>query len=208
MEEKINAGEFSGWISDFIRTMRGMGEGNVPCGGCVECCTSSKFIHIRPTDMLAIKHIPKEIMFQAPGLPARHYLLGYDEKGHCPMFNEGQCSIYEFRPETCRQYDCRVLAVSGLDVSEEGDEIAKKVSSWKFEYNTSESMELSEAVKLAGYFLSEYSSCFPKGMIPLTGAQLSVLAVRVHLEFVGQSVSSIEENYESLIEAIISKYLG
>jgi hypothetical protein len=70
------------------------------------------------------------------------------------MFSDGKCSIYEFRPETCRQYDCRVLAASGLSISDEGSEIEKKVNSWVFECNTSESIELSKAVKIAGKFLS------------------------------------------------------
>ena len=36
--------------------------------------------------------------------------MGYDERGHCPMLVDGDCSIYEHRPRTCRTYDCRVFA--------------------------------------------------------------------------------------------------
>lgn len=125
MEEKNNAGEFTS-------TMSGKGSGTVPCGECIACCTSSKFIHIRPTDIKALSVIPREIMFPAPRLPKGHYLLGYSETGYCPMFQGGTCSIYEYRPETCRQYDCRALAATGASLSEESPDIRKQVDTWEF----------------------------------------------------------------------------
>lgn len=206
MNNKINAGEFSVWLNEFIQTMKGNGNGNVPCGNCVGCCTSFKFIHIRPTDVATIENIPKEIIFKAPGLPKGHYLMGYDEKGHCPMFKEGKCSIYNFRPETCKQYDCRVLTASGILINDESLDITNKVHSWSFEYSSKESKKLSEAVKLAGKFLCEYSAKFPEGFKPLLNSQLSALAVRVHAEFIGHTVESARVNCESIIEKLITKY--
>ena len=55
-----------------------------------------------------------DVVFPAPRLPVGHVLMGYDESGHCPMLIDGACSIYEHRPRTCRTYDCRVFAASGL----------------------------------------------------------------------------------------------
>ncbi|MGP3372709.1 YkgJ family cysteine cluster protein, partial [Escherichia coli] len=109
----IHAGEFSEWLSSFLSTMEGTSSGDVPCGECVGCCTSSKFILVRPTDAEAKSVIPNELLFPVPGLPEGFLLMGYDENGHCPMFKDGKCSIYSARPETCRQYDCRVLAATG-----------------------------------------------------------------------------------------------
>ncbi|RXJ74946.1 hypothetical protein CS022_01845 [Veronia nyctiphanis] len=126
MSKRAEAGEFSEWISDFTLTMKGQSEGNVPCNGCVGCCTSSKFILIRPSDTGALEVIPEQLLFSAPSLPPNHYLMGYDKKGHCPMFKNGACTIYQYRPETCRQYDCRVLKASDADTRDEGPSISKK----------------------------------------------------------------------------------
>jgi len=205
MENKINAGEFSNWIEGFTQSMKGPGEGNVPCGECVGCCTSFKFIHIRPTDKSALKVISKELMFQAPGLPEGHYILGYDQEGNCPMFKSGKCSIYESRPETCRQYDCRVFAASKLKVSDVSEEIAKKVKSWEFEYSSARSIELSNAVKSAGIFLSEYADKFPTGFIPSQSSQLAVMAVRIHPLFLEHTLDTMKENYRHLVDAILKE---
>lgn len=205
MIKNIRAGEFSVWLEDFTQTMRGHGEGNVPCGDCVGCCTSSKFIHIRPTDKKALESIPKDLMFQAPGLPKGHFLLGYDEKGCCPMFKGGECSIYEIRPETCRQYDCRALAASAIEITDESKDITERVKSWKFEYSYSKSIEQSDAIKLAATFLSENESIFPDGFIPLLSGQIAVLAVRVHRFFIGHTRESTQENIGRLVSKIVEE---
>lgn len=203
MAIKVNAGEFSSWIEEFTRTMRGVGGGSVPCGECVGCCTSAKFIHIRPTDKDAINVIPKELMFQAPGLPNGYYLLGYNEEGHCPLFKSGKCSIYNSRPETCRQYDCRVLAATNVRVTDESEEITRKVNSWEFEFSSDESIELHNSVKLAAEFLSNYKNEFPDGYLPSQSTQLSVMAIRVHSIFIGHTMDSAKEKFRVLVGAIV-----
>ena len=185
--------------------MRGLGEGSVPCGECVGCCTSSKFIHIRPTDRKAVDSIPKELMFQAPGLPDGHYLLGYDEKGYCPMFKKNKCSIYDSRPETCRQYDCRALAASGLKIDDETKEITDRVNSWEFGYSSVHDSELSNAVKLAVKFISENRNIFPDGFVPLLKGQIAVMAVRVHHIFIGHTMDSVREDTNSFASEIVVK---
>ena len=56
-------------------------------------------------------------------------MLGHDERGHCPMLVDGACSIYDARPRTCRTYDCRVFAVSGIAPDGQPD-IAARVHRW------------------------------------------------------------------------------
>ncbi len=206
MKRKLNAGEFAVWLNEFIQTMRGDGKGSVPCGDCVGCCTSSKFVLVRPSDTVAVRNIPKEILFQAPGLPKGYYLMGYDEKGHCPMFKSDRCSIYKFRPETCKQYDCRVMAASGISLEDETTYITNRVRSWKFQYSTDESKKLSKAVKLSGIFLFEFRDDFPENFIPLLNSQLSVLAIRVHTVFIGHTNESMRENRKRIVETLVSKY--
>jgi len=78
--------------------------------------------------------VPPEVLFPAPGFPAGHVLMGYDDHGNCPMFKDGKCSIYEHRPRTCRTYDCRVFAAT--DVLPADPTIAARASHWRFAYAT------------------------------------------------------------------------
>jgi len=154
MESKVNAGEFATWIEELTRTMKGVSKGNVPCGDCAGCCTS--------------------------GLEKRHFLLGYDEKGHCPMFKTDKCSIYESRPEICRQYDCRVLAASKIEISDESQEITAQVNSWEFEFTSAKRIELGNAVELAVSFLTNYANKFSTGFTSPMSAQIAEMGIRVH----------------------------
>src|SRR5438552_2615582 len=98
--------------------LRGDADSDVPCAGCTACCTSSQFVHIGPDETDALAHIPAELLFPAPQRPPGHVVLGYDERGHCPMLVDGRCSIYEHRPQTCRIYDCRVFTAAGIELAE------------------------------------------------------------------------------------------
>jgi hypothetical protein len=60
--------------------------------------------------------------------------MGYDENGHCPMLVDGACSIYEHRPRTCRTYDCRVFAASGVELEGPArSAIRAQVGRWQFQ---------------------------------------------------------------------------
>src|SRR5204863_6078536 len=82
-----------------------------------------------------------------PRLPKGHVLLGYDERGHCPMLVDDRCSIYEHRPRTCRTYDCRVFPAAGLDADQPA--IAERVRRWRFAYPTAADRARHEAVRAA-----------------------------------------------------------
>src|SRR5437763_4457379 len=98
--------------------MRAVIEGNagaeVPCAGCTACCTSYQFVHIGPEETETLARIPAALLAPAPGRPSGHMVLGYDDRGQCPMLVDNQCSIYSHRPRTCRAYDCRVFAATGI----------------------------------------------------------------------------------------------
>ncbi len=120
------------WLVALGDALAGDADMDVPCGDCTACCTSSQFIHLAPDDLAARAAIPAELLVAAPGLPPGHVVMGFDERGHCPMLDEGTCSIYDARPRTCRTYDCRVFAAAG--VTPEGQpEIAAKVGDWHFD---------------------------------------------------------------------------
>jgi Fe-S-cluster containining protein len=135
------------------RALRGEADAEVPCDGCTACCRSSQFVHIGPEETATLTRIPAELQFPAPGLPEGHVVLGYDERGHCPMLVDGACSIYENRPRTCRTYDCRVFAATGIDADKPA--IAERARRWRFDVTTEEDRILRDAVRAAAAFVRE-----------------------------------------------------
>lgn len=141
------------------------------------------FIRIKPEETQTIHRIPHALLFPAPGLPKGNVLLGYDDQGHCPMLVEDKCSIYENRPQTCRDYDCRIFAATGVSVDVETQaEIANRVKAWAFSYDDG-GREEHRIVKEAAAFLHENRDLFPKGSIPTYPVQLAALAVRIYRVF-------------------------
>lgn len=130
----LAAGDFSSWLVEIRRAMRGEQDADVPCGGCTACCTASQFVHIGPDETDTLAHIPSALLFPAPRMPRGHVLLGYDEHGCCPMLVDGACSIYEHRPRTCRTYDCRVFTAAGIEPEDDKPLIARRVRRWRFSY--------------------------------------------------------------------------
>ena len=127
-----DAGSFAAWYAALVRAVSGDGEMTVPCGSCRACCTSGQFVHIAPDETDTLAHVPAALRFPAPGLRRGHVVLGYDEHGRCPMLVDDACSIYDHRPRTCRTYDCRVFAATGVDPGPTQPEIAERAASWRF----------------------------------------------------------------------------
>ena len=188
----VPAGEFSKWLRDTEASLRsGKGGAKVPCGTCRGCCRSSMFIHIGPEETETIRRIPRALLFAAPGLPKGHMVMGYGDQGACPMLVDGECSIYEDRPRTCRDYDCRVFAATGIAVDEQTQaEIADRVKAWVFDYESEESRQERRIVEKAARFLEENRDLFPPGSVPGYPVQLSALAVRVYRLFVDRKVGT------------------
>jgi len=181
----VPAGSFSQWLRGAEASLRsGTMGADVPCGACRGCCRSSMFIHIEPGETLALQRIPRTLLFPAPGLPKDHLLMGYNDQGQCPMLVDSQCSIYEDRPQACRDYDCRVFAATGVAVDEQNQpEIANRVKQWVFEYESAESREEHKIVRQAAAFLERNRDLFPPGSLPGYPVQLAALAVRIYRVF-------------------------
>jgi hypothetical protein len=180
----MEAGFFGAWLTAARASLRGQGRGlDVPCGECVGCCTSSLFIHVRPgeTDTLAV--IPARLLVRAPGRPRGHMLLGFAEDGSCPMLTDRACSIYERRPCTCRDYDCRMLAAAGLDAGDGKDAINERVRAWVFRYEGDVERRAHDAIRAAATFIRDRRGSFPGGAAPSAGADIAVLALKVYPVF-------------------------
>jgi hypothetical protein len=182
-DEPLAAGDFGSWavgVHDAIALGR---DSDVPCNGCTACCTSSQFVHIEPDETETIAHIPPELLFPAPRAPRGHVLLGYDERGHCPMLVDGGCSIYEHRPRTCRTYDCRVFAATGVDVDDDQAAIRARVRRWEFTFPNDDDRVRHDAVRAATRFLRAHHAelCAELGgQSPANPTRLAVAATQVH----------------------------
>ncbi len=180
------AGDFASWVTGMEDAISGRSVSDVPCDGCTACCTASQFIHIGPEETDALAHIPAQLLFPAPRLPTGHVLLGYDEQGHCPMLVNNRCSIYEHRPRTCRTYDCRVFAATGVSVEDkEKVLIDQRVRQWQFSFAAPNDHLGFASVQAAATFLRERAGELPEDTAPLTSTQLAVLAFRIHTVFLG-----------------------
>jgi hypothetical protein len=183
-DRDLPAGDFSSWVVGMQGAIRGEHGSEVPCGGCTACCTSSQFVHIEPDETDTLARIPAELLFPAPRLPRGHVVLGYDERGHCPMLIDNQCSIYEHRPRTCRTYDCRVFPAAGLDLDDDDKAlITRQARRWRFAHPTPADRARHDAVRAAATFLHEHRDELPDHAVPRNPTRLAVLAIEVHDAF-------------------------
>ena len=182
----LPAGDFSAWITDAQAAIRGHGESHVPCGTCTACCTASQFIHIAPDETDTLAHIPVAVLFPAPRLPRGHVLMGYDERGHCPMLIDNACSIYSHRPRTCRTYDCRVFPAAGIEPDNDKPLIAERASRWRFNYPTDDDRTQHDAVRASALYLREHHDAPRDGNVPATATQLAVAAIEAHVAFLAR----------------------
>jgi Fe-S-cluster containining protein len=182
-DHELPAGDFSSWLHEAQGAIRGDNDARVPCDGCTACCTASQFVHIGPEETDTLAHIPAELLFPAPRLPRGHVVLGYDERGHCPMLVDGACSIYEHRPRTCRSYDCRIFAAAGVEPTDADKAlIAERARRWRFSYPTAADRALHDAVRAAAQFVRERPDALAPDRRPANETQLAVLAVERYEE--------------------------
>ena len=211
-EPTLAASDFSPWMDQIQGALRGERGSDVPCGGCIACCTSSQFIHIGPDETDTLAHIPADLLFPAPRLPFGHVLLGYDERGHCPMLVDNRCSIYEHRPRTCRTYDCRVLPAAGLEGDDDEALIARQARRWRFSFPTRADQIRRDAVRAAATFLDEHRDSLPIATAPTTAAQTAVLAIEIHHSFLtGDEVmdhASVVDPDPDVVRAEIVRLIG
>ncbi len=65
------------------------------CGRCRECCKGFRVLDIEDADMYEV--------FWKEGVS----YLAQKENGDCIYLRDEGCSIYETRPQECRDFDCR-----------------------------------------------------------------------------------------------------
>lgn len=83
----------------------------VPCGSCTYCC-SKLSPYLTPQEVASglyplslIQPDPEEVR-NSPEIGPK-VVLYRNPTGGCGMLKNGKCSIYDIRPLSCRQFDCR-----------------------------------------------------------------------------------------------------
>jgi uncharacterized protein len=198
----IDAGPFGAWLDEFLASLRGRGGTTVPCGDCRGCCISSYSILVRPEDAQAVAVIPAHLLTNAPALGPGVKAMGYLPDGTCPMLQAGECSIYEHRPQTCRDYDCRVFAAAGIDAGESKPAINKRVREWRFRYEQESDREAHRAVRAAATFIRAHGESFAEHRFPKSPSGIAVLAAKSYEVFLasGHGARSLADIARAIME--------
>jgi len=186
------AGSFSEWLRAMRAALAGNSGMDVACGDCVGCCTSSYFIKVRAHEREAIERIGAENLRPVPGSNNGNMLMGFEPSGHCFMFTNGGCSIYQHRPETCRTYDCRVFTAAGMNAGPDKSVINERIASWRFDYPTPRDTEEHRAVTAAANFIRQHPLRFPGGHVPSRPSEIAVLAVKSYQVFLDKPATDAE----------------
>lgn len=191
-DNPVAAGPFGIWLAQARAALRGNGGMDVPCGDCVGCCTSSYSILLRPHDA-ALEVVPVRFLSGVKGLAYPHAKMNPLENGHCPMFQQGRCSIYAQRPQTCLDYDCRVFAAAGIPTGEHRPVINQRIRQWRFSYASEAERRAHAAVQSAAAFMRERGAAFPAGWLPDNPSGLAVLAIKVYAVFLDPELQARTE---------------
>jgi Fe-S-cluster containining protein len=181
----LSAGAFSAWLRDTRGALAEKREADVPCGGCNACCRTAHYVHVRPEDRRALRHLPRAFLRSAPDLPPGNQVLGYDAAGRCPMLFDGRCTIYVDRPRACRTYDCRMYAAAAI--AADRPEIDAQARRWLFTYPSPRDREEQDAVWAAVAFIREHPEAFPSEAAHRQPLRVAVIAVAVHERFLPQT---------------------
>lgn len=188
-ESTVAAGPFSAWLRAMRRSLLGNEGMDVPCGDCVGCCVSGYSVQLRPEDHKAAARIPSTFIVSAPGFTKGHLTVRPLSNGLCPMLDDGKCSIYSVRPQTCLDYDCRIFAAAGIDAGEGKVVINKRVHEWRFSYPERTDELEHAAVRAAAAFIRDRRDCFTV-RVPGGPMGVAVFAIKSYEVFLDPAISA------------------
>lgn len=128
--------------------------------------------------------------------------MEYRDNGLCPMLQDGNCSIYEHRPQSCRDYDCRIFAAAGIAAGGHDRQVINdRVREWEFTYASDEELRLHEAVRAAAAFIRTNGESFPGGRGPTAPAGIAVLALKSYGVFLSDEPRDALETARAIVAA-------
>jgi hypothetical protein len=149
---------------------------------------------------VARAQVPEQWLI-GPAAPGERWLMGFREDGSCPFLADSHCSIYHGRPQTCRDYDCRVYAAAGLVPDGNRPMIAERVRAWEFTYASDEERSQALAVRRAADFIQSNRALFPPAMRAGSATAVAVLSVKIYPLFV--SGVPAQQPVEQLLRLVI-----
>lgn len=172
----VDAGSFADWLRAMQAALAGDGGTDVPCGDCRGCCVSGYPVPIRPQDAPMRAAIPPGQLVASAG---REFMTARAD-GTCPMLVDRECSVYALRPQTCRDYDCRIFAAAGIDAGGPARSVInERIRAWRFRYRDDAERALHDAVRAAARFLATKGDRFPFGIAPTSPSGIAVTALAV-----------------------------
>jgi Fe-S-cluster containining protein len=179
LSQVIDAGPFGEWLGAMRAVLRGERDADVPCGSCIGCCVSSYPIPLRTGDVVAREQVPEQWLLGATP-PDGQWLMGFREDGSCPFMEAGRCTVYAHRPQTCRDYDCRIYAAAGLLPAGDRPLVHERVRAWHFRFESDDELREAEAVRRAAQFIASHAELFPAAMRAHSPTAAAVLAVKAY----------------------------
>ncbi len=185
MNELLDAGDFGTWLQQMQAVLRGGTAGtDVPCGDCVGCCSSHWPVALRAEDEALVPLVPAWLLLEPEDAPEGLRYMGYREDGTCPMLVKRQCRVYAQRPQTCRDFDCRIFTAAGIaSAGKDKPLIDERVRLWRFSYASAEDLAVHEAIQATAAFLQGEAREVPGFHFPVAPIAIAGLAVKAHPVF-------------------------
>jgi uncharacterized protein len=189
LNEPLDAGDFGAWLQQMQAVLRGGTEGtDVPCGDCVGCCSSHWPVALRAEDEALVPLVPAWLLLEPDNAPEGVRYMGYREDGTCPMLVKRQCRVYAQRPQTCRDFDCRIFTAAGI-ASAGADKrlIDERVGRWRFTYASAQDLAVHAAIQAAAAFLQGPAREVKGFSFPVAPIAVAGLALKAHTVFLNGS---------------------
>ncbi len=117
--------------------------------------------------------------------------MGFDAHGRCPMLQNGRCAIYPHRPQTCRDYDCRIFAATGIDAGgKEKAAVNARAARWRFRSDAHPTW-LHELKQLGAWLLTQTDA-------PANPSQAALLCLDMFAWLAERNDFSIEAKHTAL----------
>jgi len=185
----VPAGSFAVWLTHIQQALRGQGGTDVPCGECVGCCVSSYYIPLRAGDAQVAAQVPPALLHVTGPADAPQQWMGYGADGHCPMLRDRRCTVYAQRPQTCRDYDCRIFAAAGLPAGDATRRVInERVAAWQFSYDSPAAQNAHQAVTAAAAFIAAHQHDIDGIRFPGGPTGIAVLALKVYGVFLDEAL--------------------
>lgn len=192
---EIPAGGFGEWLERFRASLVGDQGSDVPCGECTGCCISGYSVQVRPEDNAARARIPPEWLISALGVARGERTMAARPDGTCPMLSDSKCTIYADRPQTCRDYDCRVFAAARIEAGGTDKEVInRRVRQWRFTYPNESDRNAHEAVAAAAAFIRQKRGSFPGQLAPVGPTGVAVLACESYGVFLQTRIDDMTDD--------------